>query len=717
MSENNSFPCYSLRFRILRLFSFHLACKLEDMNKQQEYDTPAKISRLVNKCFKNTSQLSSGVLRASDLLGAPLKKRVAITEKYIPVVKEKYAAMFPRLCIEEEFASAMSQYQGSYDEEDRKEKLILAAAIWIIDKLRSIGRIEEAKKLFPKEILGWSIPDCLDLIEDSAIDQGLLSCMIYAIQMRNGKKDEKQGFLVDLSEGAKNEGGTRECFDAIIALIPESDKQAATNEFEAMEWDFLERYLRSCQFIIEKRDKYSEQLEEYKRICSSLEDTFRNSSFQKAGDLSTSKQLKDAYSSFNKLMNKLDDLEGLRYHLFEECTFLTLDWDHVLDSGSTQLGIRKLWEDRKAIDPYQMCFALLLLLDCNSDSAWLYNLGMAVISNASEALPWHERDGLVNISEDLMKSNCISEQGRLLDFGESDLYRRKFKDQNIPFSDGLYDSFSSLNLGQLFFMLTGLVLPRDEGNKDAVIKVLKDCGLSDETARMFYPSLLIAWNVQNPENMDEQIWEFYKEKHKDPTDLDSDGEQEAEPSENNNGTENKAGIQSRAEPELILLKTELSRLRSELHHEKCTVKALRDKASKAEETGYQDYEELVRLREIVHKNGLDRSDEENGETEQPIALPYTLKKSIVIIGGHDTWVNSMKPLLSGARFPNGYSNPGADMIRNADTIWIQNNALSHSIFDFVIDICRTEHKRVKYFSFNGAYSCAYEVARDDMETQ
>ncbi|MFA7190174.1 MAG: hypothetical protein WC117_08825 [Sphaerochaetaceae bacterium] len=687
------------------------------MNRQQEYDTPAKISRLVNKCFKNTDQISSGVLRQGDLSGAALRKRVLITEKYIPVVKEKYASMFPGLCIEEEFAYAMSLYQGSYDDLDRENLLIPAAAIWIIDKLRSIGRIEEAKNLFPKEILDWSIPDCLDLIEDSAIDEGLLSRMVYAIQMRNGKKDEKQGFLVDLSEKSRNEGGTRECFDAIIALIPESDKQAAMQEFEAREWDFLERYLRSCQFISEKEAKYSEQFEEYKRICSSLEDTFRNSSFQKTSNLSASKQLKDAYSSFNKLMNRLDDLDGLKNHLFEECISLTLDWDHVLDSGSTQLGIRKFWEGRETIDPYKMCFALLLLLDCDSDSAWLYNLGIAVISDAGESLPWHERDGLVNITEDFLKGNCISPEGRLMDFGESDLYRRQFKDQDLPLFSETSDSCSSLNLGQIFFMLTGLVLPRDEGNKPAVMEVLKKCGLSDETARMLYPSLMIAWNVQNPENMDDQVWEFFKEKHNESKNLDSGQELKAEPSENKKGTEKKAGIESSNALEMSRLKAELSRLRSELHHEKCSVKALHDKASKAEETGYRDYEELVRLREIVHKNGLDHSEEENCETEQPIALPYTLKKNIVIIGGHDTWVNSLKPLLAGARFPNGYSNPDADMIRNADTIWIQNNALSHSIFDFVIDICRTEHKRVKYFSLNGAYSCAYEVARDDMEIQ
>lgn len=59
--------------------------------------------------------------------------------------------------------------------------------------------------------------------------------------------------------------------------------------------------------------------------------------------------------------------------------------------------------------------------------------------------------------------------------------------------------------------------------------------------------------------------------------------------------------------------------------------------------------------------------------------------------------------------------PNADTIRNADAVWIQTNALSHSYFYKIINTAREYKIPVRYFGYASARKCAEEIVEYEKE--
>lgn len=84
-------------------------------------------------------------------------------------------------------------------------------------------------------------------------------------------------------------------------------------------------------------------------------------------------------------------------------------------------------------------------------------------------------------------------------------------------------------------------------------------------------------------------------------------------------------------------------------------------------------------------------------------------KKIVIFGGHPTWGNGMKKQLSNAQIILNDNLHSLDVIRNADEIWIQNVAISHSFSRKILDTARLYDVPVHYFQFIGVNKCIEEI--------
>lgn len=82
---------------------------------------------------------------------------------------------------------------------------------------------------------------------------------------------------------------------------------------------------------------------------------------------------------------------------------------------------------------------------------------------------------------------------------------------------------------------------------------------------------------------------------------------------------------------------------------------------------------------------------------------------ICIFGGHPTWINGVKERLVNARFFKGGDLHSLDVIRNADEIWIQSNAISHSFYGKVLDAARLNNIPVRYFGYAGTKKCVEQV--------
>lgn len=87
----------------------------------------------------------------------------------------------------------------------------------------------------------------------------------------------------------------------------------------------------------------------------------------------------------------------------------------------------------------------------------------------------------------------------------------------------------------------------------------------------------------------------------------------------------------------------------------------------------------------------------------------TCKKKICIFGGHDTWVKALRGKIKTAKFIRCGDLHSLDVIRYADEIWIQTNAISHSLYGKVLDAARLNNKTVRYFNYAGVGKCAEQI--------
>lgn len=95
-------------------------------------------------------------------------------------------------------------------------------------------------------------------------------------------------------------------------------------------------------------------------------------------------------------------------------------------------------------------------------------------------------------------------------------------------------------------------------------------------------------------------------------------------------------------------------------------------------------------------------------------FPYDVQKETVIFGGHETWLKAIRPMLSGnIRFLDKDINFNVNVIRNADIVWIQSNAMSHSQYYRIVDAARQYKKPVRYFTYASTAKSALQVLKAD----
>ena len=86
----------------------------------------------------------------------------------------------------------------------------------------------------------------------------------------------------------------------------------------------------------------------------------------------------------------------------------------------------------------------------------------------------------------------------------------------------------------------------------------------------------------------------------------------------------------------------------------------------------------------------------------------------MIFGGHDTWEKAIKPMLTGnVRFISKELTFDTSIIRHAEVIWVQTNAISHTQYYRVVDTARQYKKPVRYFTNASAEKCAIQMVEND----
>lgn len=95
-------------------------------------------------------------------------------------------------------------------------------------------------------------------------------------------------------------------------------------------------------------------------------------------------------------------------------------------------------------------------------------------------------------------------------------------------------------------------------------------------------------------------------------------------------------------------------------------------------------------------------------------MGYKVLKNTVVFGGHETWLKALKPELSGKIRYIGSEEPfNIVVVRNAEVIWIQPNAIAHKQYYRIINEARRYGKSVRYFKNASARKCIDQIKNAD----
>ena len=157
---------------------------------------------------------------------------------------------------------------------------------------------------------------------------------------------------------------------------------------------------------------------------------------------------------------------------------------------------------------------------------------------------------------------------------------------------------------------------------------------------------------------------------------------------------------------------EIKQLRDALHEAEKTSRETRRELEAERRTAALEHRELSDLRELVFNQN--NPVEDQPETEDESVFPYEVQKETLIFGGHDTWEKAIKPMLTGnVRFISKELTFDTAIIRHAEVIWVQTNAMSHTQYYRVVDTARMYKKPVRYFTNASAGKCALQVVEND----
>lgn len=126
--------------------------------------------------------------------------------------------------------------------------------------------------------------------------------------------------------------------------------------------------------------------------------------------------------------------------------------------------------------------------------------------------------------------------------------------------------------------------------------------------------------------------------------------------------------------------------------------------------------ELFNLRELIYTQLATAEDDTSDESStEAVLYPYTVTHRTVVFGGHYTWSKAIQPKLEGVKFVSkDVNSANKDLIRNADIIWIQPNALSHRLFYPIVNTARKYDVPVRYFTSASAQRCADQLVAGDL---
>lgn len=659
----------------------------------------------------------------------------------------------------------------TYNLIEKHAYLLCAAAIWILDEVLAddSNRIK-LFRILPREDREIDELCCAPDFWHVNYDYELVMSVICVLYNRNTDiapvemDDENTERIIINSLTARGEHHadvpSRKCFEKLMALIPQESVERAVKSFEELFWLWTDRYFeciapinaaardavdkvngmaddfntvrRELKTAIEEMTNLHEtQSKKSKPAFNPLlanpfqnlndplkasaspispfskqsgQDTFSGSPVQKIFEITQRlERISDLHSD---AVDKIEDLE----HKKAGFTMDVLRMGYIRSKDCRErygAEVARTMKPLRVTNPFEICFALLWLIEHDSDLPWLYGCSCGLMEEVTESLPWgvmeyEEMDDPVwNPEEDKEEQLSFIEQPKQKkSAGQavvSDWYERRY----VPEEDELFAFDRSL--AQILYEETGCIMPRDMHKYDGRQKALRKYGISaKETSSLLllFTALSNAKRAERALNFDEHLMQYW------------DGEDIID--EEKKEEENRALSYDELAEKLKQAQAENNKLRTSLYESEKASREARKELAYAKSSAAMDHRELADLRELI----FNQENEEEYGADVPAAdesvFPYDVKKETVIFGGHETWLKAIRPMLSGnIRFMDKDINFNVNVIRNADTVWIQPNAMSHSQYYRIVDAARQYKKPVRYFTYASAAKSAMQVLKAD----
>lgn len=743
---------------------------LSDPRKVERFvSSEFEVSRQYLKKIRKEHPERKNILEETEMVEPFYSRRISAATNYLPVMMkrfEKYQSVKP-----DDYTVFFSQPTLSISSLDYRGSLSTGAALWILDTLKDCRKM---KKLY--ENIPW-LPDDdpteMPIIFDPCHSHENIKGLVFVIQswfenrlsvdsQTSGKTQEVGKDVTKEPHGVKVNPDPCAHFSAILDLIPDETKNRAVRRLEDKVWEWADIYLSILNDIISRREKVEEKIqvlddeigEITKRLKQKGSTKNRSIAGNQSGKMNTVGPVMAPFASpvspfaslsasgsvpsgplaapsFSimgsyqndplELVRRIDRLEDERSGIIEEEKSLRM-WAPMTYKTSTKGLTEKLGAENakrfiefRVDDPFEMCLAFLCLLDRDDDLAWLYSFTLSVMDAVCGQLPWAKGD--YDEDEDtiwhphdffemLLDDN---EDEEIADYSvdrylDEDWFGLKYTTDDVYEMDN-----ERASIAQIVYQMTGAVLPRNTYRYDGMKKRLRKDGLSNTRIDRAVSAMMILGEVQRRSRnwmFDEFSFDDLMEKVNGEPDGDAPDEEKKA-----NVSSDLADTIEKLKAENVALKKENDRLRQAAHAASREVKESQQNIEKLEQEAEEHTQELADLRELVFN-------QQNGEYEKDtpdttITFPYETRHRIVVFGGHDSWLREIRQKLPAVRFVDREASPNADLIRNADVIWIQANSLAHKHYYKIIDIVRKYNKPIRYFAYASATKCAEQVVAED----
>ena len=633
------------------------------------------------------------------------QKRINATVKNVSEAKRRLRGICSPTEIEAFFAFSNELImRGGYNcTVDKYNAATIAAAIWILDELTLEDKIHEAIDLLPY-LDEDNLPE--DLITIPVLhpmyDLNLIMSMVQLIRHRNSSSIFDEPSLGTLYWDKKNPDAdqqsqdNRKAYDAVISLLGHKKIEEAVSKYIEKVWEFYEISFQAYNLKEQKeRDLTNQHLKIEKDMAGATINALKSNATnvfasKPTFDMSVMTATNPERMQLQKKAETIEDeLDRLRWITFSDFALVN-ERERTVKSleGIIPEDLQKRILDFSIEDPFETAFALLYMLDTDSNIPWLYYGSMGVAYTMYDQLPY---------DTDL---DAIEEtETTLLDQYNYKLYHHAYsgyrKKDITDINGNPVDRTLATNLSQLLYKNSSVLFPRVSIKTTAESFGDSLDNKSDDDKKL----VMHLANILNTQKLRVSGFSQYRWiKHTIDDILDETNEEELDTEDN-----------------IEVLKQENERLRNKNKELAGIISSLNSEKKKAESTAELEKnrndhlaKELADLRELIFL--LNSNEEQEDIVPDEIKYPVKTDEKIISFGGHLSWIKEMRKRFPDVVFVEPETTPNITQIQNANSIWVQTNCISHGNYYRILNTVKGKDIPIRYFLYSSADKCSKQLA-------